>query len=158
SSWLIVRPGGNVLVDSPRAARPLMDRVAELGGICTMFLTHGDDIADHVKWAKRFGCERVMHAADAVAGIERELEGDDLIQLAEDLLVIPVPGHTRGSAALLLGERVLFSGDHLWGRGDGTLGASRSVCWYSWREQTRSMERLREFRFEWVLPGHGRRF
>jgi glyoxylase-like metal-dependent hydrolase (beta-lactamase superfamily II) len=158
SSWLIARPGGNVLVDSPRAARPLMDRVAELGGIRIMFMTHGDDVADHAKWARRFGCERIMHAADAVAGIERQIDSDDPVALAEDLLVIPVPGHTRGSAALLLRDCVLFTGDHLWGCGDGTLGASQSVCWYSWREQTRSMETLRGYRFEWVLPGHGRRF
>jgi glyoxylase-like metal-dependent hydrolase (beta-lactamase superfamily II)/ferredoxin len=156
SSWLIVRPEGNVLVDSPRAARPLMDRVAELGGVKQMFLTHADDVADHVKWARRFGCERVMHAADAVAGIEREIE--DETRLADDLLIIPVPGHTRGSAALLYANRVLFTGDHLWGRADGTLGASRSVCWYSWSEQRRSIEKLRDYDFEWVLPGHGRRF
>jgi len=158
SSWLIVRPEGNVLVDSPRAARPLMDRVAELGGVRTMFLTHGDDVADHAKWARRFSCERIMHDADAVFGIEREIAGDDPVALAGDLLVIPVPGHTRGSAALLYRNRVLFTGDHLWGRSDGKLGASRSVCWYSWREQTRSMEKLRDYDFEWVLPGHGRRF
>lgn len=32
------------------------------------------------------------------------------------------------------------------------------MCWYSWEEQTRSMERLLAYDFEWVLPGHGRRF
>ena len=35
---------------------------------------------------------------------------------------------------------------------------SRSVCWYSWREQVKSLEKLLAFRFRWVLPGHGRRF
>jgi glyoxylase-like metal-dependent hydrolase (beta-lactamase superfamily II) len=35
---------------------------------------------------------------------------------------------------------------------------SRSVCWYSWREQVASLRRLLDHRFEWVLPGHGRRF
>ncbi len=28
--------------------------------------------------------------------------------------------------------------------------------WYSWEEQIRSMERLLDYRFERVLPGHGR--
>ena len=36
------------------------------------------------------------------------------------------------------------------------LHASRGVCWYSWTEQTRSMERLIDFDFSFVLPGHGR--
>ncbi|MBV9948185.1 MAG: MBL fold metallo-hydrolase, partial [Myxococcales bacterium] len=78
--------------------------------------------------------------------------------LAPDLLVIPVPGHTRGSLALLHRE-FLFTGDHVWGSEDGrALEASRSVCWYSWAEQTRSMQRLLAYDFEWVLPGHGPRF
>ena len=37
-----------------------------------------------------------------------------------------------------------------------TLTAFRDVCWYSWADQTRSMEKLLKYRFEWVLPGHGR--
>ena len=54
---------------------------------------------------------------------------------------------------------MLFSGDHLWGTPDGKrLSASPEVCWYSWPEQVRSLERLLDYRFEWVLPGHEGRF
>ena len=159
ASWLIRREGGNVLVDSPRAAAPLLRRFAALGGLRWMFLTHRDDVADHEKIRARFGCERILHARDvgpATASIERRIEGDDPVALADDLTVIPVPGHTRGSSALLYEDRVLFSGDHLWyDLEDHRLDASRSVCWYSWPHQIRSMERLLDFRFEWVLPGHG---
>src|SRR5262249_61497597 len=89
----------------------------------------------------------------------RRLTGTDPVRLAPDLVAIPVPGHTRGSAALLYGERALFSGDHLWGDEEtGRLAMGRSVCWYSWAEQVRSLRRLLDFRFEQVLPGHGRRF
>ena len=159
SSYLIVRPEGNVLVDSPRAAQPLMDRIERLGGVALMFLSHRDDVADHAKYAHRFGCTRVLGAADRDAGtceVERFLEGHEPVALAHDLLAIPVPGHTRGSFALLYAGRFLFTGDHLWGNDGGdALGASRSVCWYSWSEQQRSIERLLAFDFEWVLPGHG---
>ena len=162
ASYLVRRDGGNVLVDSPRAARPLMDRIAVLGGVGTMFLTHRDDVADHALYARRFGCERVLHARDLGPGtrdIERRIEGDEPVALAPDLLAVPVPGHTRGSVALLYREEFLFTGDHLWGSEDGRgLEAGREVCWYSWAEQTRSMERLLAFDFEWVLPGHGPRF
>jgi glyoxylase-like metal-dependent hydrolase (beta-lactamase superfamily II)/ferredoxin len=166
SSYLVQRAGGNVLVDSPRAARPLMDRIEALGGIATMFLSHRDDVADHAKYAHRFGCARVMHVADVGAGraaacmdVERRVEGRDPVELAPDLLAIPVPGHTRGSLALLYAGRFLFTGDHLWGADDGEgLDAGRGVCWYSWAEQTRSMEKLLAIDFEWVLPGHGPRF
>jgi glyoxylase-like metal-dependent hydrolase (beta-lactamase superfamily II)/ferredoxin len=162
ASYLVRREAGNVLVDSPRAARPLMDRIEALGGVARMFLSHRDDVADHVRYADRFGCERILHAADVGAGtgdVERRIEGAEPVSLAPDLLAIPVPGHTRGSLALLYRDRFLFTGDHLWGSGDGSgLEASSEVCWYSWSEQIRSMERLLAFDFEWVLPGHGPRF
>ena len=162
ASYLVRREAGNVLVDSPRAARPLMDRIEAMGGVARMFLSHRDDVADHARYAHRFGCERILHAADVCGGtrdVERCIEGDDPVWLAPDLLAIPVPGHTRGSLALLYRGRFLFTGDHLWGSGDGSgLDASSDVCWYSWSEQTRSMERLLAFDFEWVLPGHGPRF
>jgi glyoxylase-like metal-dependent hydrolase (beta-lactamase superfamily II) len=139
-----------------------MDRIEALGGVARMFLSHRDDVADHAKYAHRFGCERILHADDCDAGtrdIEQRLEGRDPVPLAPDLLAIPVPGHTRGSVALLYRGRFLFTGDHLWGRSDGQgLAASPDVCWYSWTEQTRSTERLLDIEFEWVLPGHGPRF
>ena len=157
SSYLIVRPEGNVLVDSPRAASPLMKRIEEMGGVNLMFLSHRDDVADHARFHQHFGCERVIHRLEPVEA-ERKLDGREPVELAGGLVAIPLPGHTRGSTALLYREKFLFSGDHLWwSENIGALNASRSVCWYSWAEQTRSMERLLDFRFEWVLPGHGRR-
>jgi glyoxylase-like metal-dependent hydrolase (beta-lactamase superfamily II)/ferredoxin len=157
AAWLIVRPEGNVLIDSPRAASTLMARLEELGGVRTMFLTHRDDVADHDAFARRFGCERVMHRADAVRGVERLIDSE--VRLGEDLVIVPVPGHTRGSAVLIYRDTYAFTGDHVWATDeqDG-LEAGRSVCWYSWREQKQSMARLAEYRFSWVLPGHGRRF
>jgi len=161
ASYLVQREAGNVLVDSPRAARPLMDRIESMGGVAQMFLSHRDDVADHAQYARRFGCERILHAADvgtSTRDVERRIEGTEPVSLAADLVAIPVPGHTRGSVALLYRDRFLFTGDHLWGSDDGRgLDASSDVCWYSWGEQTRSMERLMAFDFEWVLPGHGPR-
>ncbi len=162
SSYFVRRPGGNVLVDSPRAAGPLMNRLEALGGVSFMFLSHRDDVADHAQYRARFGCERILHERDVTPGtreVEVRLTGDETVRLADDLLAIPVPGHTRGSTALLYKDTYLFTGDHLWwSAGRNGLIASRSVCWYSWSEQVRSLERLLDHPFEWVLPGHGRRF
>jgi glyoxylase-like metal-dependent hydrolase (beta-lactamase superfamily II)/ferredoxin len=158
-SYLVRRPEGNVLIDSPRAAEPLLRRIGAMGGARLMFLTHRDDVADHEAFHRRFGCERILHADDVTAGtrgVERRLVGLDPTQLADDLLAIPVPGHTRGHAVLLSRDSLLFSGDHLaWSPERGGLYAFRDACWYSWPEQTRSMERLLDYRFERVLPGHG---
>jgi glyoxylase-like metal-dependent hydrolase (beta-lactamase superfamily II)/ferredoxin len=162
TSYFVRRPAGNVLVDSPRAAGPLLRRLEEMGGVRSMFLTHRDDVADHRRFRQRFGCERILHARDVTSGtrdVERTLVGDEPLRLADDLLAVPVPGHTAGSAVLLYRERFLFTGDHLMGTEDGgALEAGREVCWYSWPEQIRSMERLLDLRFEWVLPGHGGRY
>jgi len=78
------------------------------------------------------------------------------VQLDDDLLIIPTPGHTRGHVVFLYRNKFLFTGDHLaWSPRRQTLTAFRSVSWYSWPEQTRSMEKLLRYEFEWVLPGHG---
>jgi glyoxylase-like metal-dependent hydrolase (beta-lactamase superfamily II)/ferredoxin len=161
-SYLIVRPeneGGNVLIDSPRFATQLVRKIEAMGGVGTMFLTHRDDVADHAHFAGRFGCERVMHADDGATrfGVEHVIRGGESVQLDNDLLAIPVPGHTRGHAVLLYRNKFLFTGDHLaWSPNRETLIAFRNACWYSWEEQMRSMEKLLTYDFEWVLPGHGR--
>jgi glyoxylase-like metal-dependent hydrolase (beta-lactamase superfamily II) len=74
------------------------------------------------------------------------------------LRIIPVPGHTQGSCALWFRETFLFTGDHLaYSQRRAHLYAFRDACWHSWREQLGSMEKLRSYPCEWVLPGHGRR-
>jgi glyoxylase-like metal-dependent hydrolase (beta-lactamase superfamily II)/ferredoxin len=161
-SYLVVRPeseGGNVLIDSPRFATQLVKRIEAMGGVDRMFLTHKDDVADHQRWADRFNCQRVMHADDGARrlGIEQILTGSDVVDLDSDLIAIPVPGHTRGHCVLLYRNKFLFTGDHLaWSPNRNSLIAFRSACWYSWDEQTRSMQKLLNYDFEWVLPGHGR--
>ena len=162
ASYLIQRPDGNVLVDSPRFAPPLVKRLEALGGVRYLYLTHRDDVADHAKFHQHFGCDRILHS-DEINGstrdVEIQLSGTAVMQLAPDLLIIPVPGHTKGHTVLLYDQTVLFSGDHLaWSDDRQQLIAFRSVCWYSWTEQTQSMQRLADYSFEWVLPGHGRRF
>jgi len=158
SSYLIVRPGGNVLVDSPRFTAPLVRRIDALGGVRWMFLTHQDDVADHRRFRERFGCDRIMHAGDAFFPVERLIEGDEPVRLEDDLLVVPTPGHTAGHQVLLHRDRFLFTGDHVWWDPEARrLSASRRYCWHSWSEQRRSMARLLDHGFEWILPGHGAR-
>jgi glyoxylase-like metal-dependent hydrolase (beta-lactamase superfamily II) len=100
-----------------------------------------------------------MHRDDGVPGLERYAAGREPVALAPDLLLIPTPGHTAGSACLLYRETFLFSGDHLWWNpGAGRLSASRTFNWHSWDQQLRSLEALLDFEFRWVLPGHGAPF
>jgi len=161
ASYLIRGDGGNILVDSPRFTRPLVRRLEALGGIRTMFLTHRDDVADHAKFHEHFRCERVLHADDVGPGtgdVETRVSGLEPFALGEDALVIPTPGHTKGSSCLLYRDQFLFTGDHLaWSASRDQIYGFRSVCWYDWDELVSSSERLMAYEFEWILPGHGRR-
>jgi glyoxylase-like metal-dependent hydrolase (beta-lactamase superfamily II)/ferredoxin len=161
ASYFIVREGGNVLIDSPRMNGSLGRHLEALGGVRFMFLTHRDDVADHQEWADRFGCTRIMHRGDIGLGlqsIETQIDGLEPYSLADDLLILPVPGHTRGHSVLIYKNLFAFTGDHLEFDEDlQKLRAFKDYCWYDWNEQKKSMQRLANYEFEWVLPGHGRR-
>ncbi|MCU0525413.1 MAG: MBL fold metallo-hydrolase [Elainella sp. Prado103] len=162
ASYLIVRSEGNILVDSPRFVTPLVKNLEAMGGIRYLYLTHRDDVADHHQFHQHFGCDRILHQDDLsrdTQEIEIPLQGTAPIEFAPDLLILPVPGHTKGHTVLLYHQQFLFTGDHLaWSEQLQHLYAFRNACWYSWAELKRSMEKLAAYPFEWVLPGHGRRF
>ncbi|PSB03348.1 MBL fold metallo-hydrolase [Merismopedia glauca] len=162
ASYLIVRPEGNVLVDSPRFTPSIVKQIEALGGLKYMYLTHRDDVADHRKYREHFGCDRILHQDDIsndTIDVEIQLSGTEPIQLDWDLLIIPVPGHSKGHTVLLSQNKFLFAGDHLaWSDSLQQLIAFRRYCWYSWTELVKSMHHLATYSFEWVLPGHGRRY
>ncbi|NMG19353.1 MBL fold metallo-hydrolase [Brasilonema bromeliae] len=161
-SYFIERPEGNILVDSPRFTPPLVKRLEQMGGIRYMYLTHRDDVADHQKFAEHFQCQRILHEDDITSGtrdVEIQLTGTEPFELAPDVLIIPVPGHSKGHTVLLYKNKFLFTGDHLaWSDSLKQLIAFPHHCWYSWSEQIKSMRDLANYSFEWVLPGHGRRY
>ena len=162
--YFVRLPEGNLLVDCPRFAAPLVKRLEDLGGVAWILLTHRDDVADHDRFARHFGAKRVLHEDDApVPGgpVEVALEGTEPMEVMPGVTAVPVPGHTRGHVCYLVegkDDSFLFTGDHLaWDDEAGRLEAWPDVCWYDWGEQTASMRRLLDVEFDWVLPGHGRR-
>ncbi len=161
TSYFIERPSGNVLVDSPRFVKSLVSNIEQLGGIRYIFLSHKDDVADHQKFRDHFGAERILSEYDInndTKSVEIKINETDDLQLNGDLVVIPTPGHTRGSACLLFDNRYLFTGDHLYQNPKRDFPtAFINHCWYSWPEQIKSMEKLANYAFEWILPGHGMR-
>jgi glyoxylase-like metal-dependent hydrolase (beta-lactamase superfamily II)/ferredoxin len=160
SSYFVEHPAGNWLIDSPKYLPHLIDRFTRMGGIANIFLTHRDDVAEAEKYAARFSSRRIIHRQELAAqpGAEMVLDGVEPVEIAPNFLAIPTPGHTRGHCCLLYQDRFLFTGDHLWwSRPSRRLHASRNVCWYSWQQQIESMAALKNYTFEWVLPGHGER-
>ncbi len=162
ASYFIQRPEGNILIDSPRFTPPLVKQLEKLGGVKYMYLTHQDDVADHQKYHQHFNCDRILHIDDikpSTKEVEIKLSGIETVEFTPDITIIPVPGHTKGHTVLLYKNKFLFTGDHLaWSPYYNHLYAFARFCWYSWSEQIESMEKLADYPFEWVLPGHGRRY
>ncbi|OAI49533.1 MBL fold metallo-hydrolase [Nitrospira sp. SCGC AG-212-E16] len=159
NSFFIEHPDGNWLVDSPRYLTHLVEAFEHRGGIAYIFLTHKDDVADAEKYAARFGAKRMIHRADVEAApdAERIIEGADSLQVMPQFQIIPVPGHTAGSMALLYKNRFLFTGDHLWWDSvQKRLGAPSQLVWRK-HVLADSIRKLLDYPFEWVLAGHGDR-
>ena len=159
NSFFIEHSKGNWLIDSPRYVKHLVDAFERSGGISHIFLTHEDDVADADKYAAHFEAKRILHRADADALPEAEwiVDGSDAVQLADDFQAIPVPGHTPGSMALLYRKKFLFTGDHLWWNPQTrSLEAPNRLVWRK-RVLVDSIHKLLDYRFEWVLAGHGDR-
>jgi glyoxylase-like metal-dependent hydrolase (beta-lactamase superfamily II) len=160
NSYFVRHPAGNWLIDSPKFVTPLVKQLEALGGIAHIFLTHRDDVADAERFSGHFQSRRIIHRDELSSqpGAEVVLDGEGPWELAPGFLAIPTPGHTKGHCVLLFQNRFLFTGDHLdWDRDEQRLSASEDYCWYSWPQQAESMRRLADYRFEWVLPGHGQR-
>lgn len=164
ASYFIKREEGNIIVDSPRFTPALVKRLEELGGIKYIFLTHKDDVADHEKFAKHFKAERIIHEAELCEAIpSAEIVVRDSfstrIDESEDApVIIYTPGHTKGHLCLLYKKKFLFTGDHIaYSKTLNQLVAFRKHCQYSWDKLYESVEKLIDYDFEWILPGHGRR-
>jgi glyoxylase-like metal-dependent hydrolase (beta-lactamase superfamily II) len=117
-------------------------------------------VADAELFAEHFQSRRIIHRDELSSqpGAEVALDGAGPWELAPGILAIPTPGHTKGHCVLLFQDRFLFTGDHLdWDRDGQQLSASEDYCWHSWPVQAESMRRLADYRFEWVLPGHGQK-
>ncbi len=160
-SFFIQRDAGNAMVDAPRWTEHVVQAIEQRGGLALILLTHRDDVADAERYAKHFGARVFIHEDDRSAApyATNLLRGREPTALGDDLLAIPVPGHTKGSVAFLFEERCLFAGDSLsWDFTTDDLRASKHVCWYSWPEQTASLHALAAYRFEWIFAGHGGSF
>ena len=164
ASYFIKDTRANILIDSPRFTNALVERFEELGGIDYILLTHKDDVADHEKFQKHFKAKRLIHEKELCKSIKTaellyEVDHHGVInEELNDLVIIPTPGHTEGHLCFLYKNKFLFTGDHIaYSARHNKIVAFENYCWYSWDKLLESVEKLIEYKFEWILPGHGRR-
>jgi glyoxylase-like metal-dependent hydrolase (beta-lactamase superfamily II) len=161
NSYLLRRPTGNLMVDTPRWSPALAARYEALGPVTDVLLTHRDHAAHGRRYADRFGARLWIHEGDLSAAPDADviMRGTEPIEIAEGVTAHPLPGHTEGSVLFLADDRYCFSGDSFyWSRTTGDLEVASSVTWYSITELAASLERtVPRIGFEWLLPGHGGR-
>lgn len=127
-AYLWRRPAGNVLFYSP-AGDADFDAIDALGGVSAQYLSHLDEAGPNLaRLAERFG--RRLHApaaelaeVSAHGSVDVPLEPVRHVD-ANDVEVLPTPGHSPGSTCYLVtgagGDRYLFTGDTIFPAGDGT--------------------------------------
>ena len=159
NTWVLRAPGEEyaVVIDPGPLHEEHLARIAEHGPCLFILVTHGHH--DHVEGAARLseilGGTRVL-AADPQHGVlAGPLKRDERLGAGGlEINVLDTPGHTGDSICFLVecgGERVVFTGDTLLGRGttvvawpDGDLGAYLT-----------SLGRLAAYERVPMLPGHG---
>lgn len=161
NSYLLRRPLGSVLIDTPRWSESLAARYEALGPVTDVLLTHRDHAAHGRRYADRFGARLWIHEGDldAAPDADRVLQGTGPVLVAESVVALPLPGHTQGSVLYLADDRYCFSGDSFyWSRTTADIEVAQSVTWYSIEALAASLARVAgQLRFSWLLPGHGGR-
>jgi glyoxylase-like metal-dependent hydrolase (beta-lactamase superfamily II) len=161
NSYLLRRPAGNLMIDTPRWSERLAERYEALGAVTDVLLTHRDHAAHGRRYADRFRARLWIHEGDLAAApdADRVLRGIDPAEVAPGVVAHPLPGHTEGSVLYVADDEYCFSGDSIyWSRTTGDIEVAENVTWYSITELAASLTRSAgRLSFEWLLPGHGDR-
>jgi glyoxylase-like metal-dependent hydrolase (beta-lactamase superfamily II) len=154
------RPGGHaVLIDAGAPPEPLLLAAERLGVQVTHLLcthAHIDHIEHVADMRRRLGCLVGGHPDELgwPWPLDLELVDGRTIETGElRLRALHVPGHTRGSVAISIGDAALFSGDTLF---RGSVGGTRgSGCGTLAQLKTSVLDRLLAFPAVTVVyPGH----
>ncbi|WP_336741469.1 MBL fold metallo-hydrolase [Aureimonas altamirensis] len=133
-AFLLQRPAGNLLVYVNGKVTESAADIEALGGIDHHFLTHWHEAGmGAAEIERRFGAPVRCHAADqervqkevVVSGTFKERH-----DFADDLEIIPIPGHTPGATAILWHgpeeHRCLFTGDTVYLNGEWSVAVLES--------------------------------
>jgi len=154
-----------VMVDAGQWDEPLLGALSEFlraepgRSLRRLFLTHWHP--DHCVGAERIreetGCRIGVPAYEAEKGMGRRWDftfrdGDRFPVEGRELEVIHTPGHSEGHCCFLLRDPgILFTGDHILGRGTSIIvPPDGDMVLY-----LQSLERLLSCPAEIICPGHG---
>lgn len=155
SGYAVIDPGPDDPVHIERIARIVGDGLRYI--ICTHSHPDHSPGADPLK-ALAGGTIMGRPTAESVRDIwpfepERVLEDGDRIEVGDSTLrVLHTPGHQSNHVCLLLEEdRLLFTGDHIMNGSTVVISPPDGDM----HAYIKSLERLREEPFDYILPAHG---
>jgi len=169
-AFVLEHPQGPILIDTGvvEAEADFRARLAELPRPpVLLLLTHGhwDHAGGVAAVRKAYGCPVLCHELE-VQRVQKET-GVAVDQVFRDdtepvpgLKVIHVPGHTEGNCAFFLQhERILFSGDVIFGK--GSIAGNEPVnlppeeMSLDWKGACANLSKLRSLDFDCCMMSHG---
>lgn len=128
-SYVVGVPGHScVVVDPTRQPQPYLDLAAQLGMTVTHVVdthVHADHVSGGPALAAKLGVEYHLPPEDAGGVVpfpNRPLKDGDVLDLGDAqvrVMSMHLPGHTPGTIALLVSDKVLLVGDTVFVRGLG---------------------------------------
>lgn len=130
-SYILIHPGGLVLFDAPPlVTSEAVETVRRFGQSRVLIVSHQDFVGFAGDWAEALNIPAWMGEGEAPLPGNRFLPDErvgELRRLSDDLVVVPVPGHSPGSLAVYWEDAptgpVLCCGDALsaWQHKDGKI-------------------------------------
>jgi glyoxylase-like metal-dependent hydrolase (beta-lactamase superfamily II) len=156
--FLVVGPKYNVLVDTPACTPRVIQAVRACGGLRYIFLSHRDEIGELQALRRALGGAVIAHRSEAhlVRG-GADLVFDKDFEVEPGMWVVHTPGHSPGSACLLMHRgrlKMLFTGDHVLRRRAGVPAPLKFPWTWDWEAQVASARRLLDLEFDYLIPSH----
>lgn len=178
-SYFIEREAGNILVSPLVYSEGLGDFIEARGGLAYIFITHQDEInvmvlsevgregpgkpPDRIpacEYKNRFGCQIIAHKQDTLEldGCDVDLSWEADFSLEPGMQFLHTPGHTPGSACLLLDARagrLLFCGDVMGLNDSGQIDTEfDEEEFLHLPDALRSWKKILEQEFDTLIPLH----
>lgn len=152
NTWVVGEAPAIVIDPGPEHEGHLAEVVRAAGRVGRIVLTH--DHPDHAP-----GARRLAEATGASVSALRPPEGGERLRGGEraragttELLAVATPGHAPDHLAFFLeGDRALFTGDAVLGRGTSVIDPPEGDL----IAYLRSLHRMRELEPSTIHPGHG---
>lgn len=160
TSYLLIHPQGNILIDCPSWHKENQDFCLNNGGVKYLFLTQRDGISKSIQAIKNeLNCDLIIQEQEGyLLPHLNPITFEDTYTIYNDCELIWTCGYSPASSCLYYGNYggVLFSGRHLLPIKDG-ITALKLKKTFHWHRQLRSvnllLDRFSEDTLNYICPG-----